>query len=112
MAATGSVTITDVGGAAAAVFAFTLKHKQVAVTNYHATQTLFVRPAVGLTQAAATATATANPAVTTGADFNYTVPFGKRVTIFKSSRKQFVAMSMIASGAATSFTAEGTDWQD
>lgn len=111
MAGDAPSVINDVGGVAAAVFNWTKRHKQFAIVNSHATQTLTVRPFFAFTSAAAAALAAATPAVI-GADDNYTIPPGKRVVIGKSTRPVFCSISTIASGAATTFTGEGTDFRD
>ena len=70
----------------------TTEVKQVAIENYHATQILYVKPKFGATAAAALAAATADAAVV-GADDVFVI-------------------SHIASGAATTFTMEGTAFRD
>jgi putative intracellular protease/amidase len=111
MAGDAPLVINDVGGAAAVVFNHTTRVKQVKVKNQHATQTLTVRPFTGNTSAAAAALAAATPAVI-GADDNWTIAAGKEATVFKSSKKQFVSLSVIASGAGTTFCSEGTIWRE
>ena len=80
----------------------TTEVKQVAIENYHATQILYVKPKFG---------ATADAAVV-GADDVFVIPAGKRKVIAKSTRGVFCAISHIASGAATTFTMEGTAFRD
>lgn len=111
MAATGVNTLTDVAGAAAAVHTLTAKNKQFAITNTHATQTITCRIFTGNTSAAAAAAAAATPAVI-GASENFTIAPGKRVVLLKSGRSVFASISDIASGAATTFTLEGTIFKD
>jgi len=103
--------INDVGGAAAATFSFQRRHKQWAIRNTHATQTLTVKPKYASTTATAAALATADPAVI-GADDNFTIPAGARVVIGKSVKPTFCSISVIASGASTGFVGEGTDFRD
>ena len=89
----------------------TTEVKQVAIENYHATQILYVKPKFGATAAAALAAATADAAVA-AADDCFVIPAGKRKVIAKSTRGVFCAISHIASGAATTFTMEGTAFRD
>lgn len=85
--------------------------KQVAVRNTHASQTLAVRVFTAGTAAAAQAAAAATPAVAL-ADENWHIPAGARVTMYKSPRSKFVGLSVIGSGAATTYVTEGSDWFD
>jgi hypothetical protein len=114
MATTGVNSLTDVVGAAAAVYTLTGKQKQVAVRNLHATQVITCRVFTGNTSAAAIAAATATPAVI-GASENITIPAaaaGARTVVLKSGRSVYVSLSMIASGASTGVTVEGTTFKD
>jgi len=111
MAATGANSLTDVAGAAAAVFTLTNKQKQLAITNTHATQTITARVATGSTSAVAAAAATATPAVI-GASENFTIAPGKRTVLSKTNRSVYYSVSLIASGASTTFTLEGTVFKD
>jgi len=111
MAGDAPYIVNDSGGAAAATFSITSKVKQVAIRNYHATQVLTVKGKTGNTSAVAAAAATADPAVI-GADDNFTIPAGQRAVVLKSGRGVFYSFSVIASGAATTFTAEGTIHKD
>ena len=85
--------------------------RQVAVRNYHATQTLSVRVFTSGTAAGAQTLAAATAAVA-GADENFHIPAGARVVVFKSPRSRFVGLSVIGSGASTTYVTEGTDWFD
>lgn len=113
MATTGVNSLTDTVGAAAAVYTLTGKQKQVAVKNLHATQTITCRVSTGNTSAAAAALAAINVAVI-GASENITIPAGAtgRTVVLKSGRSVFTSLSMIASGAATGVTVEGTTFKD
>ena len=85
---------------------------QVAVTNKHATQTLGVRVFTASSAAAAAALADATDAVE-AADENWHIPpaNGRRV-VFKSPRATFVALSVIGSGATTTYIVNGTTFFD
>lgn len=111
MAANAPLIVTSTVGAAADVFHLTSEVKQVVVENYHATALVYVKVFTGATSAAAVAKATASPATVAGNDC-FVVAAGKRKAVLKSSRGNFVALSIIASGAATTFTVEGTEWKD
>jgi hypothetical protein len=112
MAGDAANVINDAAGVAAAAFAFTRAHKQVTIINLHATQVLTVRVFTGSTAAFAKAKAVATPAVI-GASDNYALnALGRAWTIGKSSRRQFFAISVIASGATTPFIAAGEDWTE
>lgn len=111
MSATGINTLTDQAGVAAAVHSLTAQQKQIAIRNTHATQTLTVRVFTALTSALAATAAAATPAVI-GASENFTIPAGVRTVVMKSSRGVYVSISDIASGAATTFTMEGTIFKD
>lgn len=85
---------------------------QVAVTNKHATQTLGVRVFTAASAAAAKALADATDAVE-GADENWYIPpaNGRRV-VLKSPQPVFVALSVIGSGATTTYETNGTLYLD
>jgi len=85
--------------------------KQLAVENYHASQILYVKVKTAANAAAALAAADADAAVA-AADDVFVIPAGKRKVVMKSTRATFVAFSHIASGSATTFTAEGTNFRD
>lgn len=112
MATTGIASLTDTAGAAAAVYTLSAKLKQLAITNTHATQTITVRVSTANTSAAAAALAAAGGVAVIGASENITVAPGKRVVLVKSNRSIFTSISAIASGAATTFTLEGTIFKD
>lgn len=112
MAGDAANVINDNAGVAAVAFGFTRPHKQVGISNLHATQVITVRVFTGATAAAAKAKATATPAVI-GASDNYAIgPVNGRLVIGKSSRRQYFAFSIIASGATTPFIAAGEDFTD
>lgn len=111
MAGDAANVINDSGGVAAVAFGFTRPHKQVGISNLHATQVLTVRVFTGSTAAFAKAKATATAAVI-GASDNYAIGPNSRLVIGKSSRRQYFAFSIIASGAATPFIAAGEDFTD
>jgi hypothetical protein len=106
--------VNDVAGAAALPFVMTNKVKQVAVTNTHATQTLTVAVSSSSVSAAAAkaAAGVGSGIAVIGADDVYTIPALQRKVVWKSSAPRFVALSLIASGASSGFTAEGTTWRD
>lgn len=106
----GSKHVTGSVGTSADTLEVTSQINQLAITNYHATQNLFVRVA-----SSAASSAAALAAVVTAvadADENIMIPAGKRVVVFKSKRRLWVSASMIASGATTNFHANGTEWFD
>lgn len=112
MATQDAPNIVTTTSAATVDLAYLTKQvKQVAVENYHATAVLYVKPKFGSTAAAALAAATDDAAVV-GADDCFVIPAGKRKVIAKSTRGTYCAISHIASGAATTFTMEGTDYRD
>lgn len=98
-------------GVAAETVSLTTQVKQVSIDNYHATALTYVRVFTGDTAAAALALAVATPAVA-AANENFFVGAGKRKTVFKSTRATYVALSTIASGAATTIAVEGTQYRD
>lgn len=81
---------------------------QVAVTNYHATQALWVRVNTGQSAAAALTLADATDAVAAADEHWYIPPAGGRRVVFKSPRATYVALSVIGSGAATTYAVEGS----
>jgi hypothetical protein len=88
----------------------TEKCLQVAVTNKHATQTLGVRVFTAASAAAAAALADATDAVE-GADENwYIPPAGGRRVVFRSPKPTFVALSVVGSGATTTYVVNGTNF--
>jgi hypothetical protein len=115
MTANNAPTIaTDSVGGAAEICHLTTAVNQVVIINTHASQTITARIFSGNTSAEAVALATATPAVI-GADENFLVPAGaaasggtNRKVLWKSRRAKFVAISLIASGASTTYTVEGT----
>lgn len=110
MAGDAPNVINDVAGVAAAAFGFTNRHKRIEITNLHATQQLVVRVFSGTTAAAAKAKAVATPAVI-GADDNYTINANSRpLVIARTPKRTYFAISVIGSGAGTSFTCSGEDW--
>ena len=111
MATTGVNSLTDVAGAAAAVYTLTGKNKQFAVQNNHATQALTVRVFTANTSANAAAATAATPAVI-GASETLFVGAGKRLVVLKSARSVYCSMSIIASGASTPLEIEGTIFKD
>lgn len=105
-----NVTHGSVGTAAETSWLLTSVN-QVAVRNTHANQSLGVRVFTASTPDAAKALADATDAVLL-ADENFSVPSGQRVVVFKSPRARCVALSVIGSGATTTYVTEGTDWFD
>ena len=95
-------------GTTAETTSLTRQINQVRVTNYHATQVLWVRPETGATAAAALTLA--GTAAVAAADETFIIPAGQTKVVFKSNRPTFVALAVIGSGAATTFTTEGTLW--
>lgn len=100
---TGSV------GTTAETVSLTGLQNQVRVKNYHATQLLWVRVYTAADNATALASATATAAVA-AANENTLVPPGLSVVVFKSPRPSTVALSVIGSAAATTYSVDGTDW--
>lgn len=111
MAANAPKIVHSSVGATADVFYLSQKCKQVVIRNTHATQTLYAKVKTGASAAAANTAAT-NDAAVASANDNFLIKAGETRTIFKSTRMQFVAVSLIGSGAATTFSMEGTNWVD
>lgn len=101
----GKLTCHFDASGTAATAALTQKVNQVAIQNRHSTQTLSVTLATGETQAAAEAALVTAVAL---ADETFFVAADQRKVIFKSPRRTYVAMSIIASGATTGTSVEGT----
>lgn len=114
MAGDAPYIVNDSAGAAALPFAITNKVKQVRVRNTHASATLTVLASSSNASSAAAKTAASTGAgiAVIGADDNWTIPALQSSVIWKSNSGRFVALSVIASGAATTFVAEGTIWKD
>lgn len=98
-------------GTAAESVSLTDPVKQVAVENYHATALLYCTVYTGATAAAALALANATDAVA-AADETWFIGPGKRKVVLKTTRPTFVALSIIASGAATTCVVEGSMFRD
>lgn len=79
----------------------------VTVQNKHATQTLGVRVFTGGTAAAAKALADATDAVEAADENFYIAPAGGRARVFASPRATYVALSVIGSGASTTYVVSG-----
>lgn len=114
MAGDAPFIVNDQAGVAAAPFAITNKIKQLRVRNAHATNTLTVAMSSSNSSstAAKSAASTGAGVAVIGADDNWTIPPGQSAVVWKSNSGRFVAISVIASGAATPFVAEGTIWKD
>lgn len=119
MADNNGVNIShDSAGTTAEVSHLTARQHQVAIMNTHASQTLAVRVFTGETAAAAAAAAAATPAVAL-ADEVWHIPANaaasgglNRRVVFKSKRPSFVALSVLGSGASTTYVTEGTSFFD
>lgn len=89
----------------------TRPHNKVSVTNTHATQRCHVRVFSGATAAAAKALADATDAVA-NADEVYDLGPGEEEVVFRSTGAKFVALSVIGSGAATTYEVVGESFQE
>jgi hypothetical protein len=104
------ITYGSVGTTAETSY-LTTSVNQVAVRNTHSSQTLSVRVFTANSPAAAQALADATDAVAS-ADETWFVPAGARVVVFKSPRAKFIGLSVLGSGASTTYVTEGSDWFD
>lgn len=110
MAANAPQLLHSTVSTTADVFHLTRAVKQVVFRNTSANSHT-VRVFTGSTSAAAVAAATATVAV---ADANETFKVATTAsrTVFKSTRPQFVALSVIATTGASTFDVEGTIWRE
>ena len=99
-------------GTTAGEVTFNKQVNQVSCTNQHATAKMWVRVFTGSTAAAANTAAVATVAVASADENFYIPPANGRTVVFKSARKTFVALSIIADGATTLGTFTGTNWLD
>lgn len=119
MADNNGVNITHGSvGTTAEVSHLTGRANQVSIINTHASQTLAVRVFTGETAAAAASAAATTVAVAL-ADEVFHIPAAaaasggtNRVVLFKSKRPAYVALSVLGSGASTTYMVHGTEWFD
>jgi len=87
----------------------TEKATKVTVQNKHATQSLGVRVFTSNSSAAAAAAlADATDAVEGADEVRYIKPGGEPEVVFESRRPAYVALSVVGSGAATTYEVVGT----
>lgn len=109
MAETGALLVHGNVGATADTVTLTEPVKSVVVVNKHATQTLY---ATVMTSTVSGAAALANvvTAVVAADETWYIPPVNGAVEVFRSTRERYVALSLIASGAATTYAVHGRRW--
>lgn len=100
-------------GAAEELSALGVPLRQVAIINTHATQALTVLVTTSQTSRAdAIAKATAAVDVVADVAESFTVRAGRREVVYKSPAARYVALQVIASGAATPMDVHGSDFFD
>lgn len=88
---------------------FTATTKQVSLTNRDATDTLYATIAAGNTSAASVSALTVAVAAAAG---TICVPPGQRRVLAKSTRDEWVSVSVIATANTPAYSLEGTDFRD
>lgn len=120
-AITGNSAVGQSIGATHDTWGLSVSCKQLAITNQHATQSLYVACYTGPSAAAAAAKSLAGTAVTATSTGGGTaagpvtimvIPPATRKTVSKSVRPIFYSIDILGSGASTTFSIEGTSFQD
>lgn len=112
-ASNGATATHDSTGTTAEQHYLTTPAKQLAITNRHATQVLYVKVYTSAESGtAANALAAAATDIVAAADDTIVIPAGVRKVVWKSGGPRYVAVDMIGSGATTTFSMEGTMWYD
>ncbi|MCB1900737.1 MAG: hypothetical protein KDH16_15680 [Rhodocyclaceae bacterium] len=98
-------------GATAEIHHLTQKVKQVALVNRDATNIVYCMVYTN-DQSSANAVALAATATTALVDDSFVLMPGERRVVFKSPKPTYVALNLLASGANTDISVEGTPWYD